>query len=129
MRCEYCKHWQGVKGAEWGDCYRVVAHLQPALLKCTDTNEYGTVLKKFKVPFDPHEIKYWLYNANFAEYYPEALRNVDKLHGIKVQYETREDVMYDFQKGERITNAIFAYVQTRKDFNCEGEFYGSKERL
>ncbi len=52
--CYTCKHWCGNKYSGWGDCQYIVADLIPEL-----TDEINLFGWKFKVPFDPHDIKYF----------------------------------------------------------------------
>jgi len=110
--CLNCKHWQGKE--EWGDCYRVIGSLQPKLFLCynqldEDTREY------FKVPFDPHDIKYWIYNERFMKLYNNIQRN--KYVGCSVIRE--EDMKYDQHGAERVAVVKLHYFQTNRDYTCE----------
>ena len=112
--CGNCKHWQGKE--KWGDCYRVIGSLQPKLFLCynqldEDTKEY------FKVPFDPHDIKYWIYNDRFMTLYLMTLALSIKpgLHRVSVM---EEDMKYDQHGAERLAVVKLHYFQTNKDYKC-----------
>jgi len=119
--CATCKHWQGRKGKEWGDCYRVVAHLQPKLLLCynqidDDTKEY------FKVPFDPHDVKYWVYNDRFMNLYNDVLyykpnEFYEWLH-VRRYVIKEEDMKYDQHGAERIAVVKLFFFETFNDYEC-----------
>lgn len=113
MQCKDCKHWQGTKYSEWGDCYRVVAHLEPLLLDCYLTNEYGTVERFFTVPFDPHDAKYWSGNSSWKTLYDR----ISDPHVIIIE-ETKNDIIFDNQNGERIGKLKLKYFQTNKEYEC-----------
>jgi hypothetical protein len=129
MMCKECKHWQGTKYSEWGDCHRVVAQLQPLLLDCYQTNEYGTIERFFTVPFDPHDAKYWSGSSSWRKLYNEIpnldpwvspLRSDWKLpEGVRVIVETKDDIIFDNQNGERIGKLKVKYFQTNKNYDCE----------
>ena len=109
--CLNCKYWQGKE--EWGDCFRVIASLQPKLFLCynqidEDTREY------FKVPFDPHDVKYWVYNERFMKLYHNVERN--KYVGRSMVKE--EDMKYDQHGAERLAVVKLHYFQTNKDYKC-----------
>ena len=112
--CGRCKHWQGSK--ECGDCYRVIGSLQPKLFLCynqldEDTREY------FKVPFDPHDIKYWIYNERFMTLYLITLALSIK-SGIRRVSVREEDMKYDQHGAERIAVVKLHYFQTNRDYVC-----------
>ena len=113
--CLTCKHWQGSE--EWGDCYRVIGSLQPKLFLCynqldEDTREY------FKVPFDPHDIKYWIYNDRFMNLYIMTLV-LSIQPGIRRISIKEEDMKYDQHGAERVAVVKLHYFQTNKDYTCE----------
>ena len=114
--CGNCKHWQGKE--EWGDCYRVVGSLQPKLFLCynqldEDTREY------FKVPFDPHDVKYWVYNNRFLNLYHKATWDVWLGSGLMCYVIKEEDMKYDQHGAERLAVVKLHYFQTNKDYACE----------
>jgi len=113
--CGNCKHWQGKE--EWGDCYRVIASLQPKLFLCynqidEDTREY------FKVPFDPHDVKYWVYNNRFLNLYHKATWDVWLGSGLICYVIKEEDMKYDQHGAERLAVVKLHYFQTNKDYVC-----------
>jgi hypothetical protein len=119
MKCRDCKYWQGTKYSEWGDCNRVVAHLEPLLLDCYQTNEYGTIERFFTVPFDPHDAKYWSGNSSWRTLYTEILINPLSTHRlVRVVEETKDDIIFDNQNGERIGKLKVKYFQTNTEYEC-----------
>jgi hypothetical protein len=119
MKCKNCIHWQGVRGNEWGDCNRVVSHLNPGLFQCHAVNSEGTILEEWSVPFDPHEIKYWdNKDPNFLPRYAEAILNSITHDDIQVETEERRDVVYDKNGGERIDTIKYHYFTTHKEHEC-----------
>ena len=119
MKCKECEHWQGNKYSTWADCYCVVAHLQPSLSDCYLTNEYGTIERFFEVPFDPHDIKYWIHNSFWHRLYLDAAVTCI---GVRMKEEVRDDIVYDHKKGERTGRLKLRYYQTHKDYECEKEY-------
>lgn len=122
MNCKDCRHWQGRKYDHWGDCYCVLAILEPKLLDCYMSNEYGTITRVFNVPFDPHEIKYWINDSLFRKLYNQisfmsAYIRLDKYK--------RDDIVYDYKNGERIGKLWIKFFQTHRDFGC-WEYYNAK---
>ena len=112
--CLNCKYWQGKE--EWGDCYRVIGSLQPKLFLCynqldEDTREY------FKVPFDPHDIKYWIYNERFMKLYYNIIYEYGCM--IRKYIVREEDMKYDQHGAERVAVVKLHYFQTNKDYICE----------
>ena len=117
--CRNCKSWQGTKYSEWADCYSIVLALNPALDTCSLSNEFGTILQYFKVPFDPHDVKYWNFDPAFRCLYDEMTNDsLDRL-GIRVEEKVIDDVVYDRENGERVGRLKLKYFQTHKEFTCE----------
>ena len=117
MTCGNCIHWQGTKNSTWGDCYRVVMALNPELEMCFISNEYGTTVRNFSVPFDPHDIKYWMdpsFHALYDSMTTETLGNPK----IKVEEIVVDDIIYDRENGERVGRLKVKYFQTHKEFEC-----------
>ena len=114
--CGNCKYWQGKE--EWGDCYRVIGSLQPKLFLCynqldEDTREY------FKVPFDPHDIKYWWYNDRFMQLYSNIVWSEELMvHKVQLDRVREEDMKYDQHGAERLAVVKLHYFQTNKDYKC-----------
>ena len=53
-RCLNCKNWQGTRHSTLGDCHYIVGDLLPLLF------DYRSLFGwKFKLPFDPHDVKYF----------------------------------------------------------------------
>ena len=77
MKCGECPHWnvspKRREYTEWGDCYRVIVHLNPGLKECR--NDFG---HEFLVPFDPHDVKYFKNSLTFKKEYFKALRNLPR---------------------------------------------------
>jgi hypothetical protein len=117
--CGTCKHWQCTNklrdGTAWADCYHVIATLQPKLLLCYNQVD-ETTRTYFKVPFDPHDVKYWWYNERFIQLYQyfKALN-----HHIKYCTIIEEDFKYDQHGAERVAVVKLHYFQTSKSYECE----------
>ena len=119
--CLNCKHWQCANGlrdrTHWSDCYHIIATIQPKLLLCyneidEDTKEY------FKVPFDPHDVKYWWYNNRFMNWYnnlPLYIKWIPEIKHVKVK---EEDFKYDQHGAERLAVVTLHYFQTNRDYIC-----------
>jgi hypothetical protein len=117
MKCKRCKHWQGTKYSEWGDCYRVILALNPELETCFISNEHGTVTRNFQVPFDPHDIKYWMEPGFKAIYDNMKTENMAVL-GVKVVETITDDIIYDRDNGERVGKLKIKYFQIHKEYEC-----------
>jgi hypothetical protein len=89
--------------SEWGDCYRVVALLEPSLLACYRESENRPDLWfYFDIPFDPNDAERWKHNAFFHKLYRNAQKLADRQLGIRV---------------DRVDGKVF--FQTHKNYNCE----------
>ena len=132
MTCKDCSKWQGNKYSKWGDCNHVIGVLCPGLLDQYTTNEYGTMDKVFTLPFDPHDIKYWKWHGEWKNLYYDLVLNTMTIEGnpgyywfdwyndqVRIVENTREDVIYDYNRGERIDMVKYYYLQTRKEYTCE----------
>ena len=64
--CKYCSYWQGF--SEWGDCYRVIAALNPDLLKVVGCNGC-----EFTVPYDPHDYQKYACDARWRSGYQKLM--------------------------------------------------------
>ena len=121
MKCFECKFWQGNKYSDWADCYRVIGQLEPNLLCCYQTNEWGTIERFFDIPMDPHDVKYWTFNELWKKLY-DKLCSYDSIRlGVRTRKETRDDIVYDQKNGERVGRLKLTYFQTHKDYECKGE--------
>jgi len=118
MKCSECMFWQGNKYGDWADCYRVIGKLEPDLLCCYKTNEWGTIERFFDVPFDPHEVKYWIHDPLWHKLYLGI--KIDRL-GVRVVEEIRDDIVYDQKNGERVGRLKLRYFQTHRDHVCGEE--------
>jgi len=117
--CLNCKHWQCANKLRdrtkfWADCYHIVVVLQPKLLLCyreidEETKEY------FKVPFDPHDIKYWWYHNRFMKLYKNIHWNDIRVRHVIV---VEEDFKYDQHGAERLARVGLRYFQTNRDYVC-----------
>lgn len=125
LTCKDCKFWQGIKGAEWGDCYRVCAELHPPLMDVVQRNDMGFVLQIFSVPFDPHDVKYWNYGNTLKEELDE-LNKVELPDGVRKETIKEEDMCVGDQGSISIKKVKHTYFQTRKDFNCQTMKRGDK---
>lgn len=106
MECRECPFWQGTKCSEWGDCYRIISVLQPALLELERyeiPDDEDSCKIKFNVPFDPHDIQYWRHLMEFQQLYYEAVFKLP-ISGIHT---------------EKI-NGLY-YIQTHKNYTCKGD--------
>ena len=116
--CLNCKYWQCANRlrdrTSYSDCYRVIASLQPKLFLCynqidEDTREY------FKIPWDPHDLKYWIYNERFMKWYNKIIWNDIRVRRVIV---VEEDMKYDQHGAERLARVGLHYFQTNKDYVC-----------
>jgi hypothetical protein len=114
MNCKDCKYWQGAKRDEWGDCYRVLGEIEPKLFLCYQNITEDT-RKYWNVPFDPHDVKYWIHDDRFMKYYLEALESPY----VRIEAKAEEDIRYNQYNGERMGNFVIYYIQTNQLFNCE----------
>jgi hypothetical protein len=107
MRCDECRFWQGHRLSQEGDCYRVVAKLEPNLLGCyrkQDEEDESSPEIYFRIPFDLHDIKeYWTHHPFIRKLHRVAERKTKTMDGIRV---------------ERVEGV--PYFVTRKEFDCEG---------
>ena len=118
--CGNCKHWQYPirlrDRTDWADCCRVIVTLQPKLLNCY--NQIDEVTREyFKVPFSPHDVKYWIYNERFMSWYNNICWyvNDNRVRRIIVK---EEDMKYDQHGAERLAVIKLHYFQTNKDYKC-----------
>lgn len=117
MECKNCKHWQGLKGSKWGDCHRVLGVLKPELLTCYNLDADGVTRHYFKMPYDPHEFKYWRFNTKVANILKKAHLHLPKR--VRIQKVKEEDVLFDQNGGQVWSNVTLRYMQTRCDYSCK----------
>jgi hypothetical protein len=96
----------------------VVSVLNPDLECCFLSNEYGSVIKYFETPFDPHDAKYWNFNPMWRTLY-EAMDDDNLQDGVRVKEVTVDDIVYDRENGERVGRLKLKYFQTRRDYVCQ----------
>lgn|SRR5574343_140532 len=96
MMCKNCPYWQVPDKlrscTEWGDCYRVVAVLNPAVLKCVSDSGFN-----LSVPFDPHDEQYFKNSLTFKKEINKARQK--KVDGVRI--------------------SCRKFFQTRGDYSCE----------
>ena len=115
MKCNECRHWQGTKYSTFGDCFRVVMALSPELETCFLDGV------NFSVPFDPHDVKYWVHNELWKKMYVHLCKCATPRKGVRAVQETRDDIVYDQKNGERVGRLKLTYFQTHRDYECKGE--------
>jgi hypothetical protein len=122
--CKDCKHWCGMKTSQWGDCQYIIAELQPALLDVVryDGDNDGEIECKvqFRVPFDPHDVKYWK-QIPLLHHLIKALK-AEEHEGVRVVERREKDTAFGKEVGTKCTTTTINYIQVRKDMRCE--YYG-----
>jgi hypothetical protein len=121
MKCKDCKFWQGNKHSEWADCYRVIGQLNEYITSCYMSDDHGAITAFFKLPFDPHDIKYWQHNEIWYRLFCNAVVQADQTDGVRTVVQTRDDVKFDQKGGEAIGRLKCYYFQTHKDYDCKEE--------
>ena len=58
-----------------------------------------------------------MYNPYWYRLYKDCGLELPK--GVRLEVETRDDVVYDQKNGERVGRLKLLYFQTRNDYNCE----------
>lgn len=114
VKCRDCKNWHGFRHTKWGDCYHVVAHLQPDLMKAKDN--FGV---RFSTPFDPHAIKYYTRSPIFKKLYNE-LKTSKTEKGIRRIFMNRSDVAFKGSEDARPCRTTVCFFQTKHNYSCEG---------
>jgi len=114
-KCVKCPHWQGNSNAEWGDCYRVIKLLEPRLLKCKSITK-----QRFKVPFDPHDVKYFMNDTNFVKLYRKLQRRKNLPKGVRIHKVKELDTTFNRQTQEfgTLKPVNIYYFQTHRDSKC-----------
>lgn len=88
MNCGNCKHWQGTKYSNYGDCYYLPWVIHPELdntkLDKEDKHRYITG-KLITPPFDPHDVKHIEPNSLFLVCYYSTPKTV----GVKYERDGR----------------------------------------
>jgi hypothetical protein len=96
----------------------VVLALEPELGNCCLCNEYGTQIARFTSPFDPHDAKYWSFSPFWKKLY-DAMTPDSLVDGVRLIEETKDDIIFDNQNGERIGKLKLKYFQTHKEYDCD----------
>lgn len=135
MSCKTCKHWQCSDRLRdltmWSDCNRIISIIEPNLFKYFMLS-CDTIPVYWKIPFDPHDIKYWWYNYPFRKYYSIALKKINLISDLRVVKIKEKDIRFDQHGAERIQKININYIQTNKKYNCElfkGINYDKKNML
>lgn len=116
--CKSCRFWQGTKYSQWADCNNVIAVLQPDLLKVKKYID-DDVWYYFKIPFDPHETKYWGYNLEFIDLHRGVTQKMQLPEGVKREVNRERDIWIDQFGNERTKTTKVCYFRTHETFNCE----------
>jgi len=120
-KCKHCKHWGGNKESNYGDCYMIIGELVPKIFSCY--NDFGY---KFRVPFDPHDVKYYLNSVQFKKIYSKLMRlESDKL--IKKDIIIKEDLTFDSYGRRHIKRVKLMFLQIWKGCSCKHYEEGSYE--
>lgn len=115
--CTNCIHWQGNQHFDgFGMCNCVCAELEPRLWEM----ESLIPNKRFRIPFDPHDMKYFTPH-------PDIIRRL-KTMDLPPEYIEREIVREDDLKlilnnhgeivGERVAKANIIYFHTYAGNSC-----------
>jgi hypothetical protein len=74
------------------------------------------------VPFDPHDVKYFVHNPGFYKVYKKLIKSKDLPDGVRVHKLTRKDTTFDRRTGEfgEVVSVPLYYFQTRWDYKCGG---------
>ena len=109
MRCSECPKWTGRRNSKWSDCYYVIGSLLPDVDCIRNRFGFG-----FRVPFDPHDAKY------FLEKIPRP-HDCDIPEGVKIVTVKEKDIWFDDDGNERTRNVRLDFYQTHKDHYCGWE--------
>ena len=112
IKCSTCKHWRGHKDSAWGDCQWVVGTLECRLFQCVSCNDY-----KFRVPFDPHEAKYYDHSHKFKKLYQSALSK-PLPEGVRVAVSKERDTKFNEEGHPKVCVVKYSHVQTANGFKC-----------
>jgi hypothetical protein len=111
-KCESCRHWQGTKCSEWGDCHYIIAVIAPWVLEWK--NLFGFHLT---VPFDPHDVKYFDgLNQRLL-----WIGQKDLMDKVRYTHRREQDIKFILSQydgliiGERTAPRKIVYFQTHQD--------------
>ena len=119
-RCLTCEHWQGRTrnriADSYGLCTCICSVIEPRLWEM----EALIHNKRFNIPFDPHDIKYFAPHPDVIK----RLRNTYIPPGIKREIVTEEDIKLIINPqgqivGERVAKAKIIYFKTKSSYECE----------
>ena len=123
MRCYNCKHWQGNRRSTEADCYYVVALLCSSLLSCK--NQFG---HDFRLPFDPHDAKYFhrdstfwgMYNGIQAKHLPRGVR-MEVVRELDMYFpeEMSDDALDHALSQPKVGRSVLKFFRTEQWFCCE----------
>lgn len=117
MACKDCKYWHGCGNDLSGDCYRIIAYLNPRLIDCK--NDHGAY---FSIPFDPHDVKYFRYDMDFQrEYKKVCTMDYTMWDGFTIEKKKIEDVVYNDDGSERLGVLNLYYFKTNRLHSCGEE--------
>lgn len=120
--CLACKYWHGdrKKGSTqfgvFGLCNCACAIIEPRLWEM----ESFIPNKRFKVPFDPHDMKYFTPHPDVLsclsnKYLPPAIkREIRKEEDLKMILNNKGEII-----GERLAKAKIIYFHTASNYLCE----------
>lgn len=125
MACNDCPYWGSSAGAcvrkymTWMDCNYIVGELEPRLFDCRSIEGHG-----FKLPFDPHDFKYFKFDANFLKWY-KGVAKQDKKKGVRVHTVRGQDSTFVQDENGNVHSKVVPvqlyYFQTHRDFSCRRE--------
>lgn len=113
MKCKECKYWQGKVTNGFGDCYRVIQCVCPEIFEMEDDNGV-----RHKVPFDPHDVKYFDNNQEFINRY-KRLKKEPMPEGVRVIPIKKRDVRFTEDGVPIVRQVELLFFQTRGDYDCE----------
>jgi hypothetical protein len=89
-----------------------VGTLETRLFDCVSCNDY-----KFRVPFDPHEAKYYDHSHKFKKLYQSALSR-PLPEGVRVVVSKERDTKFNEEGHPKVCVVKYSYIQTTKEFKC-----------
>lgn len=117
-RCKSCAHWNGHRASEYGDCNWIIGEIVPEILQSVSIYE-----DPLRLPFDPHECKYFCTSRIFKKAYKEA-RKCSLPSGIMRVFSDEKDTQFNKDGELKVCTTSHAYFRTHKDFLCN--FYRRK---
>lgn len=117
--CRNCMHWQGRRNTQFADCYMVIAELIPNFLSCFTDLGY-----EFTVPFDPHDVKYYLNSLTFKKLY-RKLTHLPLSDMFKKDHTKEFDFVFDSLGRLHLKRIPLLFLQTKREYKCE--YFKEKE--